>query len=137
MAEIAQRAPQVWNKAFAQSTLARVLMAGGLLKDARKAAEQAVALDPNSGIAHLSLGLVALRQKDDSTAKEELARAVELEPSHGTAHLALADALARSEQTRPQAVEHYQLFLQIGSGPADQLRVKRTLASLKKKLALR
>lgn len=137
LSDLAQKAPQIWNRAFAQSTLARALMIGGSLKDARKAAEQAIALDPNSGIAHLALGLIALRQKDDGKAREALGRAVELEPSHGMAQLAFADALARSEQTRPQAVHHYQMFLRIGGGQADQLRVKRQLASLKKKVALR
>jgi len=137
LSELAQKAPQIWNKAFAQSTLARALMIGGSLKDARKAAEQAVAVYPNSGLAHLALGLIALRQKDDGKAREALGRAVELEPSHGIAQLAFADALAKNEQTRAQAVEHYQMFLRIGGGPADQLRAKRQLASLKKKVALR
>lgn len=137
LADVAQKAPQVWNKSLALAVLARVHLANGAAREARKAGEQAVALAPNSAAAHLALGMVALRQRDEPKGKEELVRSVELDPSVGMAHLALADSLARSEQTRPQAVEHYQTFLRIGGAPADQLRVRKTLANLKKKLASR
>jgi tetratricopeptide (TPR) repeat protein len=137
LSELSQKAPQAWNKAFAKSTLARVLLANGSPKEARKAAEQAIALDPSAGTSYLALGLIALRQRDDVKAREALGRAAQLEPSHGLARLAWADALAKSEETRSQAVEQYQMFLRIGGAPADQLRVKRQLVGLKKKVALR
>ena len=90
-------------------------------------------------VIYLATGVIieALRQKDDGRAREELAKAVELDPTHAGAHLALADALVRSDQLRAQAVEHYQWFLRLGASGADQLRVKRALPNLKKKLALR
>jgi len=137
LTELSQRAPEFWDRSFALSTLARVLLSAGTVKEARKAAEQSVSLYPFSGPAHLALGLVALRQKDDGRAREELTKAVELDPTHAGAHLALADALVRSDQLKAQAVEHYQWFLRLGASGADQLRVKRALPNLKKKLALR
>ncbi len=137
LGELAQRAPEFWNRSFALSTLARVLLSSGLLKEARKSAEQSVSLYPLSGGAHFALGAVAQRQKEESRAREELAKAVELDPTHAGAHLVLADALARNDEMRAQAVEHYQWYLRLGATGADQLRVKRALANLKKKLALR
>jgi Tfp pilus assembly protein PilF len=80
---------------------------------------------------------VLLRQKEEGRAREELAKAVELDPTDSSAHLALADALVRNDQLRVSALEHYQWFLKLGSGGAQQLRVKRMLPNLKKKLALR
>ncbi len=137
LTDLAQRAPEFWNRSFALSTLARILLETGSVKEARKAAEQSVALDPHSGVAHLALGMVLLRQKEDSRANEELAKAVELDPTDSGAHLALADALVRNDQLRVPALEHYQWFLKLASGGAQQLRVKKMLPNLKKKLALR
>ena len=134
--ELAGRAPEFWNRSFALSTLARVLLSVGSAKEARKAAEQSVALYPFSGPAHLALGLCALRQKDDARALEELTKAVELDPTDAGGHLALADALSRSGPNA-QAVEHYQWYLRLAANGPDQLRVKRALAQLKKRLALR
>ena len=137
LTDLAQRAPEFWNRSFAFATLARVLLEVGSVKEARKAAEHSVALDPYSGMAHLALGTVLLRQKEDSRANEELAKAVELDPTDGGAHLALADSLVRSDQLRVSALEHYQWFLKLASGSAQQLRVRRMLPNLKKKLAQR
>ncbi len=137
LTDLAHRAPEFWNQSFAFSTLARILLETGSVKEARKAAEQSVALDPYAGVAHLALGMVLLRQKEESRANEELAKAVELDPTDSGAHLALADSLVRNDQLRVSALEHYQWFLKLASGGAQQLRVKRMLPNLKKKLALR
>ncbi len=137
LTDLAQRAPEFWNRSFALSTLARILLETGSVREARKAAEQSVALDPYSGVAHLALGMVLLRQKDDGRANEELAKAVELDPTDSGAHLALADALVRNDQLRVSALQHYEWFLKLASGGAQQLRVKKMLPNLKKKLALR
>jgi tetratricopeptide (TPR) repeat protein len=137
LTDLAQRAPEFWNRSFALSTLALVLVETGSVKEARRAAEQSVSLYPYSGVAHLALGTVLLRQKEEGRAREELAKAVELDPTDSSAHLALADALVRNDQLRVSALEHYQWFLKLGSGGAQQLRVKRMLPNLKKKLALR
>src|SRR5262249_6333130 len=136
LGELAGRAPDVWTRSFALSTQARALLSLGSLKEARKAAEQSAALYPFSGPAHLALGLCALRQKDEARGLEALGKAVELEPTDAGGHLALADALSRSG-LNARAVEHYQWYLRLAANGPDQLRVKRALAQLKKRLALR
>jgi Tfp pilus assembly protein PilF len=80
---------------------------------------------------------VALRQKDEPKAQEELAKAAALDPSYGSIHLALADLLARRQDGVAEALEHYRAFLRIGGNPRDESRVKRLLPSLKKTLASR
>lgn len=135
LSALAARAPRIWDKAFAESTLARWWLAVGAVKDARKAAEQAVAHNPYDSQGHYALGLAALRMKDDERARAELIKAVELDPGNGLLRLALADFLARSPEARPQAVEQYNAFLRIGGNRKDEARVRRLVASLKKSLA--
>ena len=138
LGELAEKAPAAWDKGLALSTLARVLLATGGAKDARGKADEALAVAPFSGWAHLASGLVAARQKDDAKAREELIRAVELEPAHGGARLALGDALSRGgDEDQNRAVAEYSAFLKIGGSDSDETRVKRILPTLKKKLAQR
>ncbi len=137
LGEIAGKSPRPWNRSFAQATLARVLLSTGGTKEARAAAEKAVALVPSSGQAHFALGLVALHQKDETKAREELAKAAALDPSYGGIRLALADLLARRQEDVAEALEHYRAFLRIGGNPRDESRVKRLLPNLKKTLASR
>ncbi|MFY0574061.1 tetratricopeptide repeat protein [Cystobacter fuscus] len=54
--EITKKALTPWDKAFAQSAMARVLLSAGATKEAREAANEAVRLEPFSGRAHLVLG---------------------------------------------------------------------------------
>ena len=112
-------------------------LAAGTPKEARKAAEQAVAHNPYDSQGHYALGLAALRLKDDERAQAELIQAVELDPGNGLLRLVLADFLARSPEARPQAVEQYNAFLRIGGSRKDETRVRRLVASLKKSLASR
>ena len=102
-----------------------------------KSAEQAVAHNPYDSQGHYALGLAALRMKEDERARGELIKAVELDPGNGLLRLALADFLARSADAKPQAVEQYNAFLQIGGNRKDEARVRRLVASLKKSLASR
>ena len=137
LSALAAHAPRIWDRAFAESTLARWWLAAGSAKEARKAAEQAVAHDPFDPQSHHALGLAALRLKDDDRARAELIKAVELDPGNGSLRLALADFLARSPEAKPQAVEQYDAFLRIGGSRKDEARVRRLVASLKKSLASR
>ncbi|MCY1033173.1 tetratricopeptide repeat protein [Corallococcus sp. BB11-1] len=131
--DLADKAPTVWDKAFAQTTLARVLLGAGLVKEARVAADEAVKLAPFSGRAHLALGLVAFKQRQEAPAREALAKAVELEPTDGMAHLALADVLARETAELPRAVESYEAFLKLAGGAPEATRVKKALPLLKRR----
>ncbi|MCY1046330.1 tetratricopeptide repeat protein [Corallococcus sp. bb12-1] len=131
--DLADRAPTVWDKAFAQMTLARVLLGAGMVKEARVAADEAVKLAPFNGRAYLALGLVAFKQRQEAPAREALAKAVELEPTDGMAHLALADVLARETAELPRAVESYEAFLRLAGDSPDAKRVKKSLPLLKRR----
>jgi len=133
--DLSARAPTVWDKAFAQATMARVLLGAGVLKDARSAADEAVRLAPYAGRSHLALGLVALKQRQEPEAKAALAKAVELEPTDGLAHLTLADVLVRDATELPRAVASYEAFLRLAGGSPEAARVKKALPALKKKAA--
>ncbi|WP_199243173.1 tetratricopeptide repeat protein [Vitiosangium sp. GDMCC 1.1324] len=131
---IAEKASTNWDKAFAQAAMARVLLAAGAAKDARTAADEAVKLEPFSGRAHLVLGQVALKQRDEATAMKSLSRAVELEPVDGLAWLALADALVRNPAETERAVTSYQTFLKLAAASPEAGRVKKALPVLLRKV---
>lgn len=131
--DLADKAPTVWDKAFAQTTLARVLLGAGAVKEARAAADEAVKLAPFNGRAHLALGLVAFKQRQEAPAREALAKAVELEPTDGLAHLALADVLVRESSELLRAVEAYEAFLRLAGGAPEANRVKKALPLLKRR----
>jgi tetratricopeptide (TPR) repeat protein len=130
---IAAKAPAVWDKAFAQTAKAQVLLNAGALKDARAAAEEAVKLAPFSGRAHLALGLVALKQRQEESALAALTKAAELEPAHGMARLALADVLVKKQEELPRAIQEYEAFLKLASSSEEAKRVKKALPALKKR----
>jgi tetratricopeptide (TPR) repeat protein len=126
------------DKAFAHAALARTLLAMGKAKDARKAAEQAVALGPHSADAFLALGLVAVKQRDDAKAREALVQAVTLDPSYALAQLTLGDVLVKGgEADAPSAVAAYEWYLHVVGSSGEQNRVQRALINLKKKVASR
>lgn len=137
---LATKASTVWDKAFAQTTLARVLLSTSPsstspnMKAARAAAEEAVKLDPFNGRGHLALGLVALRQKQEEPALAALTQAVELDPAHAMARLALADALARKPEGLARALQEYEMFLKLAGTSEEAKRVKKLLPTLKKRV---
>jgi tetratricopeptide (TPR) repeat protein len=130
---IADKAPTVWDKAFAQAAMARVLLSVGAVKEARAAADEAVRLAPFSGRNHLVLGQVALKQRDEAAAMKALARAVELEPVDGQAWLAQADALVRNPAEVARAVQSYQTFLKLAAASPEAGRVKKALPALQRR----
>ncbi|MBJ6765366.1 tetratricopeptide repeat protein [Myxococcaceae bacterium JPH2] len=133
--DLADKAPSVADKAFAQTTIARVQLGAGAVKEARAAADEAVKLAPFTGRGYLALGLVALKQRQEAPAKEALLKAVELEPTDGLAHLALADLLVHEPSELARAVDAYEAFLRLAGGSSEASRVKKALPILKRKAA--
>jgi tetratricopeptide (TPR) repeat protein len=131
---LADKATTAWDKAFAQATRARVLLAAGDVKAAREAADEAVRLAPHGAPGHLALGLVALQQKQEEEAKAALLRAVTLDAADGPSHLALADLLSRSPADTARAVEAYQAFLRLaGDASSEAGRAEKALTALEKR----
>jgi Tfp pilus assembly protein PilF len=106
----------------------------GNVKEARKTADDAVASGPFLAQAHLSLGMVALKQKEDVVAKESTQKAVELDPTNGALYLALGDVLVRASDLQG-AISAYETFLKMGGSKLDVARVHKALEPMKKKLA--
>ncbi|MGO8970068.1 MAG: tetratricopeptide repeat protein [Myxococcaceae bacterium] len=133
---LSTQSPRIWDKASASALLARLLLAGGALKEARRTAEQAVAQGPLLADPHAAYGLVLRRQHEEARAREELAHAVQLDPGDAAMRLALADALVGgSEAEVARAPVEYQTFLKLAPRAPDASRVKRLLPGLKKKAA--
>ena len=128
------RAAAVWDKAFAQAALARVLLHSNNLKGARAAAEEAVKLDPFNGRTQLALGMVAVREKQTEIAVAALTKAVEFDDANGAAHLALADVLVRKPDELAQAVQEYETFLKLAGSADEAKRVKKALPALKRRV---
>jgi predicted Zn-dependent protease len=63
---------------------------------------RAVALDPNSAAARVSLGVLRLRQNRAAEAREELRRAAALAPENHLARYHLAEALNRDDAPAPE-----------------------------------
>jgi tetratricopeptide (TPR) repeat protein len=136
--QLSRQAVAVWDRSFALAALARGMAATGQAKGARARAQEAITLAPWSGDAHLAVGLVAERLRDGAAAKDAFTKAVELDPSHSGFVLVLADALARGKsEDLEQAVREYERFLRMGGSERDEARVKRTLTTLKRRLASR
>ncbi|HVG61365.1 MAG TPA: tetratricopeptide repeat protein [Hyalangium sp.] len=131
---LAGKASTVWDKAFAQTALARVLLSLNNVKAARAAAEEAVKLDPVSGRAYLALGLVTLRERQVEQAIGVLSKAVELDPANGMARLALADVLARKQEELPRAIQEYESFLKLAGSADEAKRVRKALPNLKRRV---
>lgn len=135
--KLAEGSTSVSDRAFVAATRARVLLATGQAKPALKAAEEAVKLAPWSAPAQFALA-VSLQRLKDAGAKDALVKAVSLDPGNGSFRLALADHLARgNDEDQAKALDEYARFLQIGGDSSDEARVKRTLTSLKRRLASR
>ncbi|MFL5344143.1 MAG: tetratricopeptide repeat protein [Hyalangium sp.] len=131
---IAAKAPTVWDKAFAQAAIARVLLSANSVKAARTAAEEAVKLDPFDARAQLALGLVSVKERQMDTAIAALTKAAEYDPANGMAHLALADVLVRKQDELPHAIQEYESFLKLAGSSNEAKRVKKALPLLKKRV---
>jgi cellulose synthase operon protein C len=131
---LSTQAPRIWDRAQASAVLSRVLLLAGNVKEARRAAEQAVTQGPLLAEPHASLGLVLKKVREDAKAREELARAVQLDPGDAGYRLALADALQNgSEAEVARALTEYATFLRLAPKAPEAARVKKQLVALKKK----
>ncbi len=75
--------------------------------DAKVKLEQALALDPNLPMAHASLAMVLMEQKNYSLAKQHLIKAVEGNPSDYLSHYFYAYLLSREGMDDDQRIESY------------------------------
>lgn len=132
----AKNAPYAWDRALAWAALARLQATSGALKDARAAADEAVTLMPFSAVSHYASGVVALRQKDDAKAMEEMGLAAQLDASFSAGVLAYADLLARmpDNDSLKRGIIWYEAYLSVSQNEAEKGRVTRGLPALKKRL---
>jgi cellulose synthase operon protein C len=133
--DLSKGAPAVWDRAYAAAVLARMRLAGAKGKDARAAAEEAVALGPSLAKAHQALAAVALKEKSLEAAQAALEKAVALDPSDGGLRLQLADVLARGgPEAVAKAITEYETFLDIGGDERDERRADQAITGPRKKL---
>jgi tetratricopeptide (TPR) repeat protein len=135
LSDWAKNAPHSWDRAIAFAALARLQATSGALKDAKIAADEAVTLMPFLAVTHYAAGVVALRQKDDAKALEEMGRAAELDASFSAGVLAYADMLARGDnESLKRGLQWYEAYLQVSQNEGERGRVQRGLPLLKKRL---
>lgn len=91
--------------------LAAVLLTGGRLTEARRAAEHALTLDPTMAEAHANLAAIAFAQGHYDQAKTSAQAALELRPGWNVARMCLADAL-RKQRSHVQAEAIYGAVLE-------------------------
>lgn len=75
-------------------------------------ARRALALDPNSADAHMTLAFALVDQRRNEEAMQSLARAAELAPDHPRLHLARAFALGGLNRIEP-ALESYERIVEL------------------------
>ena len=103
--------------AEAQAYLGDLLYHTQRAEDASAKLQQALLLDPNLPIAHASLGMVRMAQKNFVEAKQHLAKAVEGNSQSYLAHYYYAFALSREGMTEGELVAGY---------PAETAHLMRT-----------
>ncbi len=136
LGQLINRSQHAWEKGFLQATLARCDLAGGDLKAAREAVDEALVTAPFHPVAWFAAAEIAKREKDDAKALEAWGKAAELDGSWSQARLAYADALAKAGgDSLPKAVTQYEAVLMIDQNENDLARVKKTLTALKKQLS--
>jgi len=98
-------------------------------EDAKKHLRRAIELEPNLGVAHLSLGILEGRDGKTEAAIEELFKATALMPEDPYAHINLAGALhagARDEEARTEL----QRALSLNPSPHMRHQIARILSFL-------
>ena len=89
----------------------------GALDKAREAFETAAALAPDKASLHITLGNLALRQRDDAAAERAFRRALALAPGSAAAHTNLGAACKRQRRLE-EAVESFRAGLALYRGSA-------------------
>ena len=114
------------SDAEAEAYLGDLLLHTNRLDDAAARLEQALALDPKSGMAHASLGMVRMRQRRFAEAKQHLRQAVAANQQNHLAHHYYAYTLSREGMNEVGWVSGY---------PAETAREMR--AALRKAIELK
>ncbi|MFO0594040.1 MAG: tetratricopeptide repeat protein [Myxococcaceae bacterium] len=136
LTQLITHSQHAWEKGFLQATLARCLLAGGDVKGAREAADEALGSAPNHPVVWFALGEVAKKEKDEAKALEAYGKAAILDGSYSQARLAYADALARAGGDQlPAALAQYEAVQVIDQNEGDQNRAKKAAQAIKKQLS--
>ncbi len=137
VAELLKSSPPSWDKALILTTKAQALLQAGAGKEARAAAEEAVAMMPAFGFTHYALARVLFRLNgNDPRAVEEAQKAALADGGYAAARLFYADLLVRGDnESKKQAVREYEAFLALSSNEGELARVRKALPDLKKRLA--
>lgn len=95
------------SEADAEAYLGDLLLHTNRLDDAAKRLRQALTLDPKSGMAHASLGMLHMRQKEFAEAKQHLQQAVAANAQNYLAHYYYANTLSREGMDASGRVSKY------------------------------
>lgn len=128
LATLAGKSHDVWEKAFIQATLARVLLQDRDVKGAFAQATDATTSAPFSPVAWYAMGEVAEAKKDYPAAKDAFAKAVGLDASWVGARMQLGDALVRAGDGAAAAAE-YRYVAGHSQDDAEVKRAKRAASS--------
>jgi tetratricopeptide (TPR) repeat protein len=112
------------SESDSKAILGDLLFHANRLDEAEAHLRQALQINPNSGQANTSLGLVKMKQNDYAAAKEFLQKAIEADDKNYLAHYQYAYVLSREAMTDTGFVNRYDKSL------ADEIR-----AELKKAVA--
>lgn len=113
------------NESDSKAILGDLLLHASRFDEAAAHLEQALALNPDSSLANMSLGLVKMKQKDFAGAKVYLKKAIEADDKNYLAHYQYAYVLSREAMTDTGFVNSYNKAL------SDEVK-----AELKKSIAL-
>jgi tetratricopeptide (TPR) repeat protein len=107
---------------------AREAVGVGLLDEAERLLERAVALSPEDSAIWNDLGVVRIRREHTIEGIEAFERGLSLDPDNADLHRNLAAAFDRSGQAA-KAIRHYRAFLAAAPTHPDRARVEQRLAS--------
>ncbi len=91
-----QRVLEVQRHPMALSELALLRLQAGKVEEARRLAEEAIAMDGRQAAGHAALGRAALAEGKAAEAVEDLTRALAIDGENGPAQVYLAQALAQA-----------------------------------------
>jgi tetratricopeptide (TPR) repeat protein len=109
----------------ALATSAKSRLAAGAADAARRLAEKALELDPDSAPALRALGTIRVTAKDFTSGEAALRRATELDPSEPSAHLVLGRLYLAQNQIE-KAVPHVRALMEAAPGEDALDLLKRT-----------
>ncbi len=135
LVKLVQEAKGAWDKAAAQSALARVMLKEGNARDALSTAEEAAAAEPAHPWVQFALGEALRASKDDARALEAYRLAAELDGSWTGAHFAYAEALQKAGGANlPKAVQEYDLVASLSQNDGEAARAAAAAKALRKQL---